>query len=171
VTFSGARASRHTRPCHTCLLPLTRGAAAHRGPRSRLAIAILLLRLLCNALSARLPGFTARVCLYQCCKSRSGCCTPYVSSVCSKCFICFRRMLQVLSACCKNRSGCCIYMHVASLYFKYFRCFIRMLQVFHLDVVYVCNSFQVFSSVFASVSNVRFKYFICLLLYVTTVCI
>jgi hypothetical protein len=68
VTFSGARASHHTRPCHTCQLPLTRGAAAHRGPRSRLAIAILLLRLLCNALSARLPGFIARVCLYRCCK-------------------------------------------------------------------------------------------------------
>jgi hypothetical protein len=40
-------------------------------------------------------------------------------------------------------------------------CFIRLLQVFHLDVAYVCNGFEVFSSrVFASVSDACFKYFI-----------
>jgi hypothetical protein len=36
--------------------------------------------------------------LSGCCKSRSGCCiycNSYVTSVCSKCFICFRHMLQV----------------------------------------------------------------------------
>jgi hypothetical protein len=32
-----------------------------------------------------------------------------------------------------------------------------MLQVFYLDVAYVCNSFQVFLGVFASVSDACFK--------------
>ena len=43
------------------------------------------------------------------------------------------------------------------------------LQVFHLDAVYVCNGFQMFSDVFASVSDACFKSFIYLLLYVATV--
>jgi hypothetical protein len=34
-----------------------------------------------------------------------------------------------------------------------------MLQVFHLDVVYICNGFQVFSMCFASVLDVCYKYF------------
>jgi hypothetical protein len=89
----------------------------------------------------------------------------YVPSLCSKCFICIRRMLQVFSSgCYKSRSGLCIYMYVARVCFK---CFIRLLQVFHLDVTYVCNDFQV--RCFASVSYACFKYFICLLLYVATV--
>jgi hypothetical protein len=50
-----------------------------------------------------------------------------VASVCSKCFICFRRMLQVF------------YLdvaYVASVCFKYFNCFRRMLrQVFHVPSV------------------------------------
>jgi hypothetical protein len=36
------------------------------------------------------------------------------------------------------------------------------LQVFYLDVAYVCNDFQMFSGVFASVSDACFKCFICL---------
>jgi len=77
-------------------------------------------------------------------------------------------MLQML--CCKCLTGCCIYMHVASICFKCCRCFIRMLQVFHLDVAYVRNGFQVFSNVFASVSDALFQVcFICLLLYVVTI--
>ena len=75
----------------------------------------------------------------------------YVVNVCSQCFICFfRRMLQV----CLSR--CCI-------------SFTHMLQVFYLDVMYVCNDFQVFLSVFASFSNACFMCFICHLLYVTSV--
>jgi hypothetical protein len=52
--------------------------------------------------------------------------------------------------------------------YKCFRCFIYILQVFHLDVVkidldvaYICYGFQVFSNVFASVSNVCCKCFSC----------
>jgi hypothetical protein len=38
-----------------------------------------------------------------------------------------------------------IYMHILQAYFSSgFRCFKHLLQVFHLDVVYVCNGFQVF---------------------------
>jgi hypothetical protein len=43
--------------------------------------------------------------------------------------------------------------------YKCFMCFIRMLQVFHLDVAYVCNDFQVFPRCFASVSDVCCKCF------------
>jgi hypothetical protein len=43
------------------------------------------------------------------------------------------------------------------------------LQVFHLDVAYFTMICNCFSSVFASVLNVCFKCFICLLLYVATV--
>jgi hypothetical protein len=95
--------------------------------------------------------------LYECCKSTSGCCiycngcirmlqvsVPSVSS------LFFRRMLQVCL------SGCSIY-------------FTHMLQVFYLDVTFVCNSFKVFLSVFASASDVCFKYFICILLYVVSI--
>ena len=45
-------------------------------------------------------------------------------------------------------SGCCI-------------CFTHMLQVFYLDVAYVFQWFQVFSGVFASVSDTCFKCFSC----------
>ena len=43
------------------------------------------------------------------------------------------------------------------------------LQVFHLDVAYVCNGFQLFSDIFASVSDACLKCFNCLLLYAATV--
>jgi hypothetical protein len=66
---------------------------------------------------------------------------PNVSSI-------FRRMLQVCLP------GCCIY-------------FTHMLQVY-LDDGYICNDFQVFSRIFASVSDVFFKCFICLLLHVAS---
>ena len=46
---------------------------------------------------------------------------------------------------------------------------LHMLQVFYLNVAYVCNGFQVFSGVFASVSYDCFMCFIDLLLYVVTV--
>jgi hypothetical protein len=49
--------------------------------------------------------------------------------------------------------GCCIY-------------FTHMMQVFYLDVAHVCNGFQVFSGVFATIQMHVFKCFICLLLYV-----
>jgi hypothetical protein len=79
----------------------------------------------------------------------------YVSSVCSKYFICIRHMLQVFSSgCCKKRM------------FQVFQVFNT--QVFHLDVEYVCNGFQIFSRC-SSVSDAYFKYFVCLLLYVTSV--
>jgi hypothetical protein len=92
--------------------------------------------------------------------------------ICFKCMIQMFHLFQtyvasVLSECCKSRSGCCIYMLRAYICFKYF---IRMFaSVFYLDVSYVCNGFQVFSSAFVSVSDVCFKCFICLLLYVVTV--
>ena len=44
-----------------------------------------------------------------------------------------------------------------------------MLQVFYLDVTYVCNGFQVFSGVFASVIDVCFKCFNFLLLYFASI--
>ena len=44
-----------------------------------------------------------------------------------------------------------------------------MLQIFYLDVACVCNGFQVFLGVFASVSDTDFKCFICLL-YVASGC-
>ena len=53
--------------------------------------------------------------------------------VCSKYFICIRRMLQVFSSgCCKSRSRCCIYMHVLSVFFKWF-------QLFHTSVASVSS--------------------------------
>jgi hypothetical protein len=54
-----------------------------------------------------------------------------------------------------------------------FKCFLGVsyvcLQVFPLDVTYVCNDFQMFLGVLASVLDACFKCFICLLLYVTIV--
>jgi hypothetical protein len=38
-----------------------------------------------------------------------------------------------------------------------------VLQVFHLDIAYVCNNIQVFSGVFASVSDICFMCFVYLL--------
>jgi hypothetical protein len=43
------------------------------------------------------------------------------------------------------------------------------LQVFSLDVAYVCNWFQMFLGIFASVVDACFKFFICFLLYIATV--
>jgi hypothetical protein len=82
----------------------------------------------------------------------------YVASVCSKCFLLFKYMLQVCL------SVCCI-------------CFTHTLQVFYLDVAYVFQwsfkCFQVFWQVFqtyvSSVSNTCFKCFICLHTYVANV--
>jgi hypothetical protein len=74
--------------------------------------------------------------------------------VCCKCLflihLFFRHMLQVCL------SICCI-------------CFTHMLRVFYLDVAYVCNSFQVFLGVFASVSDTCFNCFTCIQTYVAGV--
>jgi hypothetical protein len=48
-------------------------------------------------------------------------------------------------------------------------CFTHTLQLFYLDVVYVCNGFQVFLGVFVSISEVCFKCFICLQTHVASV--
>jgi hypothetical protein len=61
--------------------------------------------------------------------------------------------------------ACMLQTYVSSV----FRCFIRMF-VFYLDVAYVYNGFQIFSGVFTNVSDVYFKCFICLLLYVAFEC-
>jgi hypothetical protein len=45
----------------------------------------------------------------------------------------------------------------------------HLLQLFYLDVTYVCNDFQVFLGVFASVPYTCFKCFIYILLYVAIV--
>jgi hypothetical protein len=58
---------------------------------------------------------------------------------------------------------CMLQVYVSSV----FRCFHTYVCKFHLDVAYVSSGFQMFSDVFASVSNACFKCFICLLLYVT----
>ena len=59
--------------------------------------------------------------------------------------------------CCK-----CVYLDAAYV-------FTHMMQVFYLDVAYVYNGFNCFSGVFASVSNVCFKCFICFQKYVAIV--
>ena len=69
----------------------------------------------------------------------------------------------------KVESRSCIYMHVASMCLKCFRCFIHLFQVFHLDVAYFGNGFQVVLGVFANVSDACFICFIYLYLYVATV--
>jgi hypothetical protein len=46
---------------------------------------------------------------------------------------------------------------------------LRCLQVFHLDIEYICNDFQLFSGIFISVLDALFKCFICVLLYVAIV--
>jgi hypothetical protein len=67
-------------------------------------------------------------------KSRLGCCTccnglyTYVSSVCSKCFICFRRMLRVFQFDVAKLDRDATYIC------NCFSVFIRVPQVFHLDV-------------------------------------
>jgi hypothetical protein len=65
--------------------------------------------------------------------------------ICSKCFICSKRMFQVFYLDVAKVDldvayTCMLQAYVSSV----FRCLIRMLQVFYLDVVYVCNGFQMF---------------------------
>ena len=48
---------------------------------------------------------------------------------------------------------------------KCFKCFICLLQLFHLDIIYVCNGFQLFFRCFASVSDVCCKCFNCFHIY------
>ena len=76
----------------------------------------------------------------------------------------------ILSKCFKSRSGCCIYIHVASIYFQVFSDVSYVcLEVFHLNVAYVCNGFQMFLCIFTSVLDACFKCFICLFLYVAII--
>jgi hypothetical protein len=57
-----------------------------------------------------------------------------------KCFICFRRMLQVFIW--MLHMFKLLYTYVASVYLKYFICFRPKLQVFYLDVavvIHICS--------------------------------
>jgi hypothetical protein len=75
----------------------------------------------------------------------------YVTSVYSKCFICFfKRKLQVCL------SGCCIY-------------FTHMLQVFYLDVTYACNGFQVFFMCFCKYFKRMLQVFQLLRMYIVNI--
>ena len=68
-----------------------------------------------------------------------------ISSVCSKCFICSRRMLQMFYLDIVKVHLDIAYTCMLQAYvFSVFRCFICMFQVFHLDVAYVFNGFQMF---------------------------
>jgi hypothetical protein len=85
-----------------------------------------------------------------CCKSRSRYCTccnglyTYVSSVCSKCFVCFRRILQVF------------YLDIAKLDWD-------------VAYIYICKCFMCFHIFFNGYIRV-FKFFlVCLLVYVASV--
>jgi hypothetical protein len=68
----------------------------------------------------------------------------------------------VLEVCCK-----CFYLNVAKVdlnvaytyMLQVYRCFIRLLQVFHLDVAYVCNDFQVFFRCFCKCFKRMFQEF------------
>jgi hypothetical protein len=66
---------------------------------------------------------------------------------------------SVLSGCCKSRSRCCIYMHVASICLVFLGVSYVCLQMFHLDVVYVCNGFQMFFKRFHKCFRCLFKVF------------
>ena len=93
--------------------------------------------------------------VYRCCKSRSDVTHvvwlyTYVSSVCSKSFICSRRTLQVfyLDIAKVDLDVAYTCMLQANI-FKYFSGVSYVcLQVFHLDFAYVCNVVQAFSQVF-----------------------
>jgi hypothetical protein len=52
-------------------------------------------------------------------------------------------------------------MYVANVLSGYCICFMHILQMFYMDVAYAYNSFQMFSGVFASVSDVCCKCFSC----------
>jgi hypothetical protein len=92
-------------------------------------------------------------------------------SVCFKCFICSRRILQMI---CLDVAKvdldvaytCMLQEYVSSV----FRCFIRMFASVSSGC---CICLQWFSNVFhvffASVSDAGFKCFICILLYVATI--
>jgi hypothetical protein len=116
---------------------------------------------------------------------------PHVVSVCFKCFGCSRGMLHlfqmnvakvyqnvayvamVARVCYKGlfqRFICVFERIVASVFIGMLHTFhSHMLQMFYLDIAYVCNGFQLFSCVFASVSETCFKYFICLQTYVASI--
>jgi hypothetical protein len=90
---------------------------------------------------------------YECCKSRSGCCTCYICCkcfrwilqvYCSKCFSHFRRMLHVF------------YQGVAHVSHICCKCFIRMLHMFH---TYIASVSSRCSICFAMSTHVFFWFF------------
>ena len=98
----------------------------------------------------------------------------YVSSVCSKCFICSTNVASVLSGCCKSRYECCIYMHFASICFKCFQGFIRMFASVSSEccicLQWFLNVFETFSQVFQMLLlSVSFVFF-CMFVTVASKC-
>ena len=97
--------------------------------------------------------YVARI-SHGCYKSRSGCCI-YCNG--------YTRILQAFVpnissifsiVCCK-----CVYLNVAYVSHIYCKCLIWMLRMIY-------NGFQVFSGVFATVSDACFKFFICFQTYI-----
>jgi hypothetical protein len=97
--------------------------------------------------------------LYRCCKSRLGCCTccdglyTYISSVCSKCFICFKRTLQVFHLDVAKQDRDVAYIC------KCFRCFSYVYWCFILIFAMATHVFPSFFWCFVSVSDVCCKCF------------
>ena len=102
-----------------------------------------------------------------CFKSKSGCCTCCngVSTICHKCFICFRHILQMFYL---DVAKVDLVLHmlqqlqtyVASVCFKCFSCFRHMLQVFYLNIAYVAVAIHI-------CCNRMFQmFFICFQMYV-----
>jgi hypothetical protein len=72
----------------------------------------------------------------------------YVSTVCSQCFICIRRLLQVFYLDIAKVDLDVVYAWMLQAYvFKWFRCLILLFQVFHLYVAYVLMIFKCFLGV------------------------
>jgi hypothetical protein len=79
---------------------------------------------------------------YECCKRRSGRCIYVAMSI----NVCCKRLFQMFHLFFRHKlqvclSGCCIH-------------FTHMLQVFHLDIAYACNGFQVFRECFKRILQV-----------------
>ena len=76
----------------------------------------------------------------------------YVSGVCSNCFICFRRMLQVFHLGVAKVDMNVAYTCMLKAYvLSVFSCFKHMFKVFHLDVAYIL---QWLHTCFSGVSDI-----------------
>ena len=89
--------------------------------------------------------------------------------------VCFKCMFQMFQLFQMNVASVFIWMlHIHARSKHMFQVFSGVsyvcLQVFHVDIAYICNGFQVFSDIFTSVSDACFKCFISLLLYVAFAC-